>query len=269
MSNEVFNYQRHTTGESFDTSGAFSGEMQATSQYHSGVYRIENGEITHTPIMNSSQLETPKEGLEATAVKQSGFGNADLKDPNTLVTIRGVQATLSQFEELGILERNSDGLLEIASGETKGNPQEPVIQENPDEVIEKFHPDIEQETQQFIKAMHPTALSDALDQAVYAIVKGDGEVDIQSLANHSQRDVERTHDQLQKYLIANHARAGAIMEREGIPAGEHQAAIAWVRKENPLGLQKAVEQLLKNRNGNAIKKLVEGYKQDKWLGNYR
>lgn len=261
-------YQSYSESNNTDTSGLHSGDMQATSNFHSGVYRIEGGELTHTPYTNSTQLETSKGSIEATAVKPSGFGSADMSDPNTLITLNGVQASIAQFEALGMLERNPQGDLKEAAVKPMVKP-EPTVQENPDEKVEPFHEEIEQEMQHFIKAMHPVAFTDALDQAVSAIVKGDGAVNIETLANHSQQDVDKTHDQMQKYLIANQVRAASIMSSEGIPESEHSAALAWAKQENPLGLHKAVEQLLKGRNGNGIRKLAEAYQRDKWLGSFR
>lgn len=257
-------YQRHTTGESFDTSGAYSGEMRATAQHFNGVYRVEGGELTHTPTLSSTQIEEPKEGLEATAVRTSGFGKADMSDPNTLVTINGVQATVGMFEAMGMLERSPEGKLSEVQMETKAEPS-PVIEENPDEKIEPFHPEVETEVQNFVKAMHPVAYADAVDQAVNAIVKGKGDVDVETLAKLSQKEVDATHDSLAKVLIANQVRATALMSNEGITEAEHQAAYDWARQEEPQKLHKALTQLIKNRNGNGIRKLAQAYKQEQWL----
>lgn len=261
-------YQRHTTGESFDTSGAYSGEMRATAQHFNGVYRIEGGELTHTPTLNSTQIETPKEGLEATAIRTSGFGKPDMTDPNTLVTINGIQAPLGFFESMGMLERSPEGKLSEVQMETKTNPVQ-TIEENPDEKTEAFHPEVEAEVQTFVKAMHPTAYADAVDQAVTAIIKGKGDVDVETLAKLSQKEVESTYDSLAKVLVANQVRATSLMSNEGIPESEHQAAYDWARKEEPQKLQKALTQLIKGRNGNGIRKLAQAYKQDQWLKSYQ
>lgn len=268
MSNENMYHHKVTTGEGGDTSGTYSGETIATAQHHSGVYRIEGGVLTHTPFMNSEQITTPAGGIEATAVKQSGFGKADLNDPNTLITIKGVQAPVGMFEAMGMLERGSDGKLSEVPMETKAAPEQ-TIEENPDERIEPFHEEVEQEVQTFIKAMHPTAYADAVDQAVTAIVNGSGEVDVETLAKLSHKDTDKTHDSLAKVLIANQARAFALMSNEGIPESEHNLAYAWARQEEPQKLQKALTQLIKGRNGNGIRKLAQAYKQDQWLKSYQ
>lgn len=261
-------YQRHTTGESFDNSGASTGGMRATSQFHTGVYRIEGGELTHTPTMNSDEIVVPTEGLEATAVKQSGFGKPDMSDGNTLVTIGGIQAPISFFESMGILERTPEG--ELQEAEVQHKPKaEAVIEEHPDEKIEPFHEEVEAEVQSFISAMHPTAYADAVDQAVNAIVKGSGEVDVETLAKLSQKDTEQTHDSLAKVLVANRVRAISLMSNEGIPESEQQAAYNWARKEEPVKLNKALTQLIKGRNGNGIRKLAQAYKQDQFLKSHQ
>ena len=167
--NETNNQQRFTEEDTQDTSGLWSGDMQATSQFHSGVYRIENGELTHTPTLNSEQIITPAEGLAATAVKQSGFGKPDMSDPNTLVTINGVQASIGFFESLGVLERTTSGELRESQLEVKA--EAPTVQENPDEIVEKFHPDVETEIQHFVKAMHPVALSDVKREVIVSHIE--------------------------------------------------------------------------------------------------
>lgn len=269
MSNETMFHHRVTTGESFDNSGSYSGDMRATSQHHSGVYRIEGGELTHTPYMSTDQLEIKSEGIDATAVKQSGFGKANLNDPNTLITINGVQAPVGMFEAMGMLERGADGKIKETSATAESTKPEPTIEQNPDEKIEAFHPDVEAEVQSFVKAMHPTAYADAVDQAVEAIVNGAGEVDVETLAKLSNKETDQTHDSLAKVLIANQARAFALMSNEGIPESEHNQAYAWARKEEPVKLHKALTQLLKGRNGNGIRKLAQAYKQDQWLKSHR
>lgn len=269
MNNSAMEYHRVTTGESFDTSGAYSGDMVATSQVHSGVYRIEGGELTHTPHMQSDKIDAPPTGIEATAVKQSGWGKADLSDPNTLVTIGGVQAPVGFFEAMGLLERTPEGNVQETTPQQSKVEPSPVIQENPDEKVEAFHPEVEAEVQSFVKAMHPVALTDAMDQAVTAIVNGSGDVNIETLAKLSGKDVEKTYDQMAKVLVANKVRSEAIMENEGIPPADFQKAYEWAKTEAPQALHKAMGQLLKNRNGNGIRKLAQAYKQEMWLKDFQ
>lgn len=269
MNSTGMNYQRFTTGESFDTSGSYSGEMRATSQHFNGVYRLEGDKMTHTPDMSTEDIVIEKAGIEATAMNPSGWGEADMADPNTLVTIGGIQAPISMFKELGLLEQKKDGEFKATKEVKALAKEEPTIEENPDEKIEPFHEEVEREVQEFIKAMHPVALADALDQAVNAIVKGSGDIDIETLANHSQADVNKTHDSLTTVLVANQVRAEAIMTNAGLAEQEHREAYDWARKEEPKKLQKALSQLIKNRNGNGIRKLVADYKQAQWLKGYQ
>lgn len=271
MNDAVMQYQRVTTGSSFDTSGGYSGDMRATSQVHSGVYRIEGGEMTHTPYLSSDQIDIQKDGLEATAVKQSGFGRADVNDPNTLVTIGGVQAPVAFFESMGLLERDAQGKIVDTPVEAKtvSKADAQTIQENPDEVIEEFHPEVEAEVQSFVKGLHPTAYDYAMGQAIDAIAKGTGEVDIEALAKQSGKDVDATHDKMVKVLVANQVRAKSILSAEGINAQDHDDALHWAQENEPQRLSKALRQLMVNRNGNAIRQLARSYQHEKMLKSYQ
>lgn len=71
--------------------------MRATSQVHDGVYRLEGGTLTHTPTLDSTKIGAAQNPLEASAQSASGWGKADMTNPETLVTINGVQAPLCVF----------------------------------------------------------------------------------------------------------------------------------------------------------------------------
>lgn len=263
-------FQRYTPSNNFDTSGTASGEMRATAQHFSGVYRLDGNGLTHHPEMSSEDIYSEKTGLEATAQTPSGWGAADMSDPKTIVTINGVQASIEQFQKLGLIEKQNNG--EFKAVDKQPEPMakdEPKIEEDPDGKVEPFHPEIEADVQHFVKAMHPTALGDALDQAVNAIVTGSGEIDTETLAKLSDQSIDKAHDGLQKFLLANQVRANAILEQSGIPPEEHQQARKWAMAEAPQQLQKAMSQLLKNRNGNGIRKLAAAYKQDQILKGYQ
>lgn len=255
-----------------DTLGATrSDTMRATSQVHDGVYRLEGGTLSHTPTLDSTKIGTAKDPLEASAQSASGWGKADMKDPNTLVTINGVQAPLGFFESMGLLEQDAKGSYvptEEAPNMVQQTP-EATIEENPDTVIEPFHPQIETEVQHFVNGLHPVAFDGAMSQAIDAIVSGHGEVDIETLAKVSGKDVDSTHDEMVKVLIANKTRAHRLLSEEGVPDSDYDEALHWAQKEEPQKLSKALRQLMVNRNGNAIRQLARSYQHAKTLQGYQ
>lgn len=245
--------------------------MRATSQVHDGVYRLEGGTLSHTPTLDSSRMGSAQTPLEASAQSASGWGKADMRDPNTLVTINGVQAPLGFFEAMGLLEQDDKGSY-VATEEAPNMVQqtpEATIQENPDTVIEPFHPQVEAEVQHFVNGLHPVAFDGAMSQAIDAIVTGHGQVDIESLAMVSGKDVDSTHDSMVNVLVANQERAKRILSEEGVPEGGYDEALHWAQQEEPQRLSKALRQLMVNRNGNAIRQLARSYQHAKTLRNYQ
>lgn len=245
--------------------------MRATSQVHDGVYRIEGGNLTHTPTMDSTKLGTARDALEASAQSATGWGKADMTNPDTLVTINGVQAPLGMFQEMGLIEQDDKGRF-VASANAPMEAQqqtETTIQENPDTVIEEFHPQVETETQHFVNGLHPAAFDGAMSQAIDAIVKGTGEIDIETLAKVSGKDVDSTHDSMVNLLVANQERAKRLLSEEGVPDADYDEALHWAQKEEPQKLSKALRQLMVNRNGNAIRQLARSYQHAKTLRGYQ
>lgn len=255
-----------------DTLGATHSDfMRATSQVHDGVYRLEGSTLTHTPTMDSTKLGAARDALEASAKSASGWGKAEMTNPDTLVTINGVQAPLRMFQEIGLIEQDDKGRF-VASENAPMEAQqqtETTIQENPDTVIEPFHPEIEMEVQHFVNGLHPVAFDGAMSQAIDAIVSGHGQVDIESLAKVSGKDVDSTHDEMVKVLVANKARAQTILSQEGVPDGDYDNALNWAQREEPQKLSKALRQLMVNRNGNAIRQLARSYQHAKTLKGYQ
>lgn len=248
-----------------------SDYMRATSQVHDGVYRLEGDSLTHTPTLDSTKIGNASDPLEASAQSASGWGKADMTNPDTLVTIGGVQAPLKMFKEMGLLEQDDKGRF-VASDNAQVVTQqapEPTIEENPDTVIEPFHPEIEMEVQHFVNGLHPKAFDGAMSQAIDAIVKGSGEVDIETLAKVSGKDVDSTHDEMTKVLIANQERAKRLLSEEGVPDSDYDEALHWAQTEEPQKLSKALRQLMVNRNGNAIRQLARSYQHAKTIRNYQ
>ena len=255
-----------------DALGATNSDfMRATSQVYDGVYRLEGGTLSHTPTLDSTKLGAANNPLEASAKSASGWGKADMTNPDTLVTINGVQATLGMFKDMGYLDQDAKGRFVTSENIPMETQQvsEPTIQQDPNTVIEEFHPQIETETQHFVNGLHPVAFDGAMSQAIDAIVKGTGEIDIEGLAKVSGKDVDSTHDSMVNLLVANQERAKRLLSEEGVPNSDYDEALHWAQQEEPQKLSKALRQLMVNRNGNAIRQLARSYQHAKTLRSYQ
>ena len=175
------------------------------------------------------------------------------------------------FQEMGYLEQDASGKYVAPQNlpmETQ-HDTEGVIEENPETVIEPFHPEIEAEVKHFVDGLHPVAFDGAMGQAIDAIVKGSGEVDIDTLARVSGKDVDSTHDSMVKVLVANQERAKRILSEEGVPEAGYDEALHWAQQEEPQKLSKALRQLMVNRNGFAIRQLARSYQHAKTLRSFQ
>ena len=245
-----------------------SQEISPTYKWINGGTRVdESGVMTslNTNSVNTQDLR-PNQGIASSAMSPSGSSQFDLSNPETTIEINGIRASLSIWEQQGLVELGQNGKYQFSgeaqsSTESEAPKAEPEVELSPiDANVDLFHPEIETEYENLINPLDQGAWESSVDEVANALLSAKGgDIDIEALAKASRMGVDETYDNLQKALLMHQAKAMVDLESVGIPREDFQKVIAWARTKAPSSLQKAVKEAIVNRNPQLVKKLGKAY----------